>query len=154
MKRRMIHTALLAAAMMAAGISACSGPKAGKTDYNYQLTQEDTTAMLGLASSCLDTLRSGRIETALDMLYVVRNDTLMPISKEQRAKMTKRFAMFPVLDYSLEGYTFSLYDGNEVKFRVKFAEGDEAHGLPPAYTGMKFSPVRHGTDWYLTVVEE
>ena len=88
------------------------------------------------------------------MMYVTRNDTLMPISNEQKVNMAIRFKLFPVLDYTLESFGFSQYTGNEVKFRVKFAEEDAADNKPAAYTSLRFCPVKYNADWYLTIESE
>ena len=50
----------------------------------------------------MDALQEGRTEAALEMMYVTRNDTLMPISNEQKVNMARRFKLFPVLDYTPE----------------------------------------------------
>ena len=91
---------------------------------------------------------------ALEMMYVTRNDTLMPISNEQKVNMARRFKLFPVLDYTLESFGFSQYTGNEVKFRGKFAEEDAADNKPAAYTSLRFCPVKYNADWYLTIESE
>ena len=49
---------------------------------------------------------------------------------------------------------FSQYTGNEVKFRVKFAEEDAADNKPAAYTSLRFCPVKYNADWYLTIESE
>ena len=58
------------------------------------------------------------------------------------------------LDYTLESFRFSQYTGNEVKFRVKFAEEDAADNKPAAYTSLRFCPVKYNADWYLTIESE
>lgn len=73
---------------------------------------------------------------------------------EQNPNMARRFKLFPVLDYTLESFGFSQYTGNEVKFRVKFAEEDAADNKPAAYTSLRFCPVKYNADWYLTIESE
>lgn len=152
MKKRILYIALFTISIFIS-MNSCSNPKVNTANI-YNITSQDTTDMLNLASACMDTLKNGHVETALNMMYITRNDTLMPMSNEQKARMTKKFQRFPILEYTIESFKFSQYKGNEVKFRVKFAEGNETENLPAAYTGMKFNPIKYGTDWYLTIENE
>lgn len=140
MKKRVINLTLFIATVLI-GMNSCTNRKASVTEDVYNISSQDTAVVLKLASSCMDALQEGRTEAALEMMYVTRNDTLMPISNEQKVNMARRFKLFPVLDYTLESFGFSQYTGNEVKFRVKFAEEDAADNKPAAYTSLRFCPV-------------
>lgn len=153
MKKRVINLTLFIATVLI-GMNSCTNRKASVTEDVYNISSQDTAAVLKLASSCMDALQEGRTEAALEMMYVTRNDTLMPISNEQKVNMARRFKLFPVLDYTLESFGFSQYTGNEVKFRVKFAEEDAADNKPAAYTSLRFCPVKYNADWYLTIESE
>ena len=145
MKKRVINLTLFIATVLI-GMNSCTNRKASVTEDVYNISSQDTAVVLKLASSCMDALQ--------EMMYVTRNDTLMPISNEQKVNMARRFKLFPVLDYTLESFGFSQYTGNEVKFRVKFAEEDAADNKPAAYTSLRFCPVKYNADWYLTIESE
>lgn len=154
MKKRIEYITLFIIAVFV-GMSSCTNKKTSVAETDtYNVTSQDTADVLKLASSCMDALKEGRTKVALEMMYMVRNDTLMPISNEQKEKMAKRFRFFPVLDYTIENFNFSQYDGNEVKFRVKFAEEDTIGKKPAAYTSIRFCPVKYDADWHLSIERE
>lgn len=150
MNKRIVYITLLITAMLAC-MTSCANKKANVTEDIYNVSSQDTTAVLELASLCMNTLKEGKTEAALEMMYVTRNDTLMPISNELKVDMARRFKLFPVLDYTLENFSFSQYGGNEVKYRIKFAEESTTANKPAAYTSLRFCPVKHNADWYLAI---
>lgn len=153
MKKKIVNIILLVVAvtLVIVSVNSCGSRKTDVTKDVDDVGAQDTLTVLELASSCMDALKEGRIEAALEMMYVVRNDTLMPVSDEQKVDMTRQFKFFPVLDYTLESFSFSRHDGNEVKFRLKFVEESEADNRPAAYTNLKFCPVKYNADWYLAI---
>lgn len=150
MKKRIVYITLFVTVAFVA-MSSCGNRKTDTAEAVYDMSPQDTVAVLELASSCMDALKECRIEAALGMMYVTRNDTLMPVSNELKVDMARRFKLFPVLDYTLENFSFSPYAGNEVKFRIKFAEKNIADNKPAAYTSLRFCPVKYNADWYLAI---
>ena len=112
MKKRVINLTLFIATVLI-GMNSCTNRKASVTEDVYNISSQDTAVVLKLASSCMDALQEGRTEAALEMMYVTRNDTLMPISNEQKVNMARRFKLFPVLvsiffDYNTYTIVFSI----------------------------------------------
>ena len=117
------------------------------------LTAEDTAQMLNLSRSCMDTLKAGHIDEALQMLYVMRDGKAIPLPAEKEQQLRKNFKYFPVIDYTLDYYTFSNVDNNDVKFRIEFFKHTGPDDKTPNTIGFMFNPVKIDGTWYLTVKE-
>lgn len=98
----------------------------------------------------MDKLKSGQIEEALGMLYMSgEGNALQPLSDEMKKNLKRRFTFFPVKSYVLEYFLFSDENTNDVKYAVKFTEGEK--GNASDITAFMFNPVRKEGKWYLTV---
>lgn len=122
-----------------------------KMEFINGLTGKDTVEVMTKSKKCMDILKSGRIRDAIGMLHQLNEDTgeIYPISDEQRERLEARFAIFPVIDYEVESFTFVSEKDNEIIYRIIFEEkiADEA----PATIRFQWSPVKKNGVWYLTV---
>ncbi len=121
-------------------------------EFAATLTANDSTEVLAAGTALLDNLKAGNIDDALDMLNSTDgqgNVTALP--DEKRQELAKRFKRFPVMDYELEYYAFSLPALNDLKYRTFFAEKD-ASGNAPALSLM-LNPVKKDGKWYLCLKE-
>ena len=93
--------------------------------------------------------KSKDIDSALGMLYVEQDAQLTHISDSMKTIITKRFKIFPVLDYKLDYYTFLSESVNDLKYRIVFGEATE--DMPEQTTGFMFNPIKSNGVWYLTL---
>ena len=123
------------------------------TEFRGSLTSEDTVQMLKLCDDCMVLLKNKNIDGALAMLneYDDSTNSVQPLTDPTKAKYTRVFNMFPVLEYELAGYTFVQEGLNDVKYTITFAEEEhpEKNGEPK--TSFMFNPVKIDGQWYLTV---
>lgn len=145
---------LLAASLLA--FASCKDQKSRNEqvhEFQAELTAADSTEMLRLCEDCMKLMKDGRVEEAVNSMYEYdeESESVSPLSEETKQKYIRKFDMFPVLEYEMEYYSFQLTGCNDVKYRIMFAEGDEAAGVPAAYIGFMFNPVKVDGRWYLSV---
>lgn len=148
-----INITLLFIFCLSVGLCSCTGNtgKSKAESLNLDLSEEDTVKVVQLSKACMDSLKCGNLDAAVKMLGSVSDDTLVPLSPDKVAKMRLKFQSFPVLDYELESLEFDMIKGNLVRYRVKFAEGEEGTEARPLYTSFIFAPVRVDKEWFLTI---
>ena len=74
--KRLLWAAAALAALLA--LAACGGKKSAESEaeeFRKELTKEDTTQMLALCNECMETLKAGRIDEALNRLYTYDDST-------------------------------------------------------------------------------
>lgn len=121
-------------------------------DFQESLTAKDSLAMLELTENCMQLLKKGDINQALDLLYMYDESahTVTILSEQEREVLGKKFSMFPVKDYKLVYYSFQLEGLNDVKYDVAFGMEDAETGALP-HTSYMFNPVKLDGEWYLSV---
>lgn len=122
-------------------------------EFRAQLTQTDTTEMLRLCDNAMELLKGKKIDEVVGGLYEYNDSTqeISPLSKEMVKQLTRKFKMFPVLEYKRSYYSFMLEGCNDVKYEVTFATAEQAGTEEPATTMFMFNPVRIDGDWKLCV---
>lgn len=118
-------------------------------EFIATLTREDSIKVLNLARICMDSLKSGNIESALRMLYVVKENHVLPLGGEDLKETREHFQRFPVVDYQLDYFTFSTQGCNDLKYRIKFSRKDKKGNIPAI--AFMFNPVKIDNRWYLCI---
>lgn len=151
--KKILIAAVCAFVMASCGNSRKQQPKTIgdlEQDFITTLTEADTTAVLGMGSQMLDSLKAGNVEWAMGMLYQV-NDSLEvePVDADTRARLENRFRMFPVADYELDYYQFSLPGLNDLKYRTYLTPRQE--GVANPGMALMLNPVKKNGQWYICV---
>lgn len=122
-------------------------------EFRNSLSSTDTTQMLKLCNDCMDLLKAQKVENALSMLYEYNDSTkeIQPLTDKTRKQYERRFKVFPVLDYTMDYYSFQLEGVNDVKYRITFALEENPEQNGNAVTAMMFNPVKVDGVWYLTI---
>ena len=121
--KRFSYLIILVAALFVA--AACTNKKA-KTreeqieDFRSELTTADTTAMLKLADDAMALLKQKKIDEVIASLYEYDDSTeeVKPLSPELAKRYTRKFKMFPVIEYQRQYFSFMLQGCNDVKYEV------------------------------------
>ena len=142
-------------------MASCSGKKDKKDmtreeqieEFRSELTEADTTAMLKLADNAMELLKAKKIDQVVASLYEYNDSTqeVTPLSELMTKRCTRRFKMFPVLDYYREYYSFMLEGCNDVKYCVTFATAEQAGTKDAPTTMFMFNPVKVDGEWKLCV---
>lgn len=121
-----------------------------ETRFSSTLTAADTAAVLEMGKNVMELLKAGSPEEAASQLYeIAKEGGVKPLTDENKKKFAERFIQFPVLDYELDYYSFSIPSLNDLKYRYAFAEAPEGGEAPRL--GLMFNPVQLDGKWYLTV---
>lgn len=122
-------------------------------EFRNSLSSTDTTQMLKLCSDCMELLKAQKVESALSMLYEYNDSTkeVQPLTDKTRKQYERRFKVFPVLEYTMDYYSFQLEGVNDVKYRITFALEENPEQNGNAVTAMMFNPVKVDGVWYLTI---
>lgn len=145
----------LFAALITVGLAFTSCGKKGpmtSAEFKSQLTAEDTTNMLAICDSCMRALKQGQTDKAIGMLHLYDDSTqqLLPLTDEKVKELENTFRLFPVLDYTLDYFSFNKEGVNDVKYNIKIFEQQPGDNTPNTI-GFMFNPVRVEGTWYLTV---
>lgn len=109
--------------------------------------------MLQLCDQCMELLKAGKIEEALDMIYYYDEEKheVKELTKAFRGSFRHMFKMFPVYEYARSYYSFQLEGCNDVKYMVTFEEMEDPSEPNPYKTSFMFNPVKVDGQWYVTM---
>ena len=122
--------------------------KDAEAEFVSSLTKSDQDAVLALADDCMRKLQSGRVDEAVDMIYVLYNDVVYRKSDSYSAELIERFKAFPVRSYERDFYAFSTEGNNDISYSYVFAPGRNGSGAQTMK--LMFNPVYVDGQWYLT----
>lgn len=129
-------------------VSSCGG--SGKKNRNVEfdsinvITKEDTMRVFDLSKQVMDVLQSNKIDSALNMLSVLRNDTIRPLDPKLREQLKKQFAIMPVLDYEIATSRFINRENCNVTYRYRFMENPTTDPNYPIHTNITIEVRRDG----------
>ena len=82
-----------------------------EAEFAATLSASDTTEVLSAGNALMDSLRAGSIDYALSQLHSAdTNGNVAEMSNELRERMRARFERFPVVEWEIDYYDFSLPD--------------------------------------------
>lgn len=120
-------------------------------EFKNGLTATDTSDVVKLCDDCMNTLKAGEIDKALEMIQMVdTNMNVTPLDEASIKKLRKTFKFFPVVNYRLDKIAFNTSGLNDVKYIIEFTEAVEP-GSAPSTIGFMFNPVKVDGKWVLTV---
>lgn len=118
-----------------------------ESKFIENLAQKDTAEILNLTELWLDTIKAGKIDDALNFVYCIQNDTLMPLSTEMKNSLKYYFKCFPIKDYQLVSFDINGFYANTVKYNICFKEQEGT----PYSVKFAFNPIWIDNTWYLTL---
>lgn len=141
-------------------LNACTGGKQdtqGMDDTRFvlmELSDNDTTKVLELATAYIEHLKANEYQAALDMLHTIEGDStdqvLVPLNDSQRKQQEFMYQQFPVLQYSMKSIKFRTESDCQIHYEISFAEDASDEGTFKK-TSMFLQPIRFQGEWYLTV---
>lgn len=122
-------------------------------EFTSTLTEAVTATVLAMGNQFLDSIRSGNIAWSLDQLNEIDSvGVIVPVNSSVRERLEARFRNFPVVDYELDYYAFSLSGLNDLKYRTYFKAREDGEAGAPGMS-MMFNPVKKDGRWYLCLKE-
>ena len=126
--------------------------KDAEAEFLASLTQDDRDTVLVMADDFMGKLQTGRVDEAVDMIYVLYNDVVYKKSASYTADLIQRFKALPVFSFERVFSAFSTEGNNDIEYSYVFAP---ASGDSPAQTmKLMLNPVYVDGQWYLTFKEQ
>lgn len=122
-------------------------------EFRSSLTTEDSTTVVRMCDDAMEQLKAKKIDEVVASLYEY-NDSLKqvkPLSETMAKRYSRKFKMYPVLDYKRQYFSFMLEGCNDVKYEVTFATAEQVGTDNPATTMFMFNPVKIDGVWKLCV---
>lgn len=119
-------------------------------DFVRSLTSADTTSILNISKSCMELLKSEKLDEAFQALRILDNGNLRPLTEKNKQALRNRLRFFPVLDYQLEHYQLINDSSNIVKYRVTFMIDKDNNNNNRA-TAFMLNPIKVNGKWFLTI---
>ena len=115
---------------------------------HMQRTMTDTLAVLYNTKQYLNYLKANELDSAMNMLYELNGEDVVPISEEAKAQVLRTVKMFPIRDYEIERINMFSENETEVHYTIKYGAPD-AEQLGTLQCVLM--PVRVGYYWYITI---
>lgn len=118
-------------------------------DYTHQ----DSVQIRQLVDTYISCLTSHDIESVCDMLYFVRNDSLLPLTDHRRKGLSQMLAQLPIYDCEMKSMILRSDKNNAVQLSLRITEEeDEQKGA--GFMNMSINPVYKEGNWYLTILDK
>lgn len=134
---------------------ACNGKKSNEAEEPqglpvFHFEQQDSTAIRELAKDYVDRFNSGDAEGAAGMLHIIRNDSVLPLSGDQRQMMVEQIKLFS--KFGCEQKELQLFSDrdNVLRIAVKVVESGNLE-TGAGTTNMFLNPIQKDGQWYLTL---
>lgn len=153
MKKRSFFSLILSFAIFAVIGIACSKTATKvnpQEEFLNTLTAADTTEILKLSNTFMETLQQGKVDEAISTLVLLdtaNNVQDLPVSVKESLK--NNFRLLPVRSFTVQGYEFQKNDSNYVSYSYVAIPATETE--PEVTMGFKTKPVKVDGKWYLTL---
>ena len=134
------------ALLLVCTLTNCTHKQAQTEEPEQAITGQDSSTVKQLAVDYLEALKAKDYESALGMLYIQRNDSLLPLDEQAAQRVAQQSQMFPVLKYRISDIEFVDSVSAEVFYVIEFFEKPEGDSRPNTMRfGLK--PVKVGSEW-------
>lgn len=138
----------------------CSNKKSQGSDENvtdqivFEFTNQDSLSISNLVDEYVVAFNSGNLEKCADFLFMVRNDSVFPLTIDQRRDFIA--SMQPISAFGCERRDMALKTDrdNKVSLALFLAEADSLNPQADRPTArFILNPVKVEGQWYLTVYD-
>lgn len=119
----------------------------------FEFDNQDSLAIESLADSYLSLVNSGDFESAANMLYMVQNDSVLPLDSIHRAGYLNTMQTLPNFGFTKMQLELNSNRDNRLRIAMKIAED----GNPETGTGVInffLNPIEHDGVWRLTLLDK
>lgn len=151
----------LALSAIAVLMFACSDKKAATQDNHSEYfrpaamtySKQDTLEITRLVNMYMSCLNNGDLQGCAELLYKVRNDSVLEYDETERADFVENFGQIPVYDCRIKSFLLRDDRNNEVKLLIQMlADGDLLQEV--GVTSLSLNPVLQDGLWYLTLLDK
>ena len=118
----------------------------------FEFSSEDSLQVNELADKYVACFNANDMETAADMLYVVRNDSVFPLTDEQKLSFLHAMSQLPKLGFQKKELILKSDLDNKVRIAVLMNEGGSLEE-EKATINLFVNPVKIDGCWYLTAYD-
>ena len=114
---------------------------------------KDSSEIKALVDNYVENFKNKNFQATANMLYTLRNDSILPLSEQDKQKYIDAFSQMPVYDCAVKGIILRSDKNNEVQVSVQISPNgsiDEEKGV----TTFCLNPVLKDGKWYLTLLDE
>lgn len=118
----------------------------------YEFNDKDSVAVRALADDYVNRFKAQNYEAAADMLYTVRNDSVFPLTDDQRNGYLQAMKMMPFRDCAIKEQILRSDKDNQIRIAMLLSEDgslDEEKGTVNFF----LNPVYIDGQWYLTLLD-
>lgn len=114
------------------------------------LDKNDTATVNELVNQYLNRLQNKKFQDAMNMLYFLKNDSVVPVPEKFKKRQMFTMQAFQGVRYELQSITFLRETDCEVKYKSILFEKKAGDNRPNDIV-FALRPVRIQGKWYLTV---
>lgn len=114
---------------------------------------KDSSEIKALVDNYVENFKNKNFQATASMLYTMRNDSILPLSEQDKQKYIDAYSQMPVYDCAVKGIILRSDKNNEVQVSVQISPNgsiDEEKGI----TTFCLNPVLKDGKWYLTLLDE
>lgn len=138
-------------------VTSCGSDKKNKNvefDSINIITKEDTTRVFDMTKKFMEAMKNNQVDTALNMLRIIKNDSVQRLNDEELARMRKQFSLFPVLDYEIVISHFQNRDSADATYRYRFMDNPTTDPNYPVHTTLTLAVQKKWDEYVMTLVDE
>ena len=125
--------------------------KEAKPEVAMQLDANDTIEVHSLVDHFIQYLSNKNVDAAVDMLYVLNNDSVVSLPAKMASTKKVLFKRFQGVKYDVDHLIFYSETDTEVKYTVTLFEKKDENDNRPNKISFFIKPVRRDGKWYLTM---
>jgi hypothetical protein len=118
----------------------------------YEFNNEDSLAVRQLAEEYIGRFSSKNFNAAADMLYTVKNDSVKPLTDEQRKGYINAMQHIPVFGCAVKEQILRSDKDNQIRIALLMAESGDLE-TERGTVNFFLNPVYIDGQWYLTLLD-
>ena len=118
----------------------------------FEFSSEDSLRVSELSDQYVACLNANDLETAADMLYTVRNDSVFPLTDEQKSSFMGAMSQLPKFGFQKKELILKTDLDNKVRIAVLMSESGSLEE-EKATINLFVNPVKIDNQWYLTAYD-
>lgn len=135
-------------------VSSCKNKPVENTNKPYVVIYEqaDSQAIIQLANEYVARFNGGDFNQVADLLYFVRNDSVFPITDDQRKGFVEAMGQIGRLGCQLKDLQLNTFKDNKVRVAVLMSETGSLED-EKGTINLFLNPVKIDNKWYLTLYD-
>lgn len=139
--------------------TSCKDKKKDAGVYEYlrpatmTYTKQDTSNINFMVKRYTELVEKKDFEQAANMLYKVRNDSVVPLSDKERKGFIEAYSQMPIYAAKTDAFVLRSDKNNQVDVLIQIAKnGNLEKGI--GVSKMSLNPVVKNGKWYLTLMDK